>query len=534
MPRSAEDDRLLAREPGARGGIQSGNSLISLEEHSDPVYLKSTRLETITGAGASGRDSGRHAALRLSGSLGSRMASLSAQPEGDNTTSTNWSFFLTIPMYLSYGVLLKLQSHLRTHLFISNTAPIPSPSSATSSAPSLAAAHNGTGNFSLTQSPEAALNSAGSTAAYIFGLCVSFFYIGCFTFRVGHNLLLGWKLKVSPAKRVYVGYGGMFFSIASLLLLYYAIFPDPVVGITTTAEDVRSHSYVMIGVLLCYFCAGSSMAIWEPNLLSTLTAGGHRNKMLAIVAVPLATNSVTCFSLFILGYVATTRATSSIAEAAIFGFAMCMCLLGMLVYKFKIEKPAFEASNDDFSKFVTHLRHWKSWLPGIAQYLVVAFLDTFSLSMSIAIGQYIYGVPKVPLLYPFVPLTASTQTYISHDYYMALYFFCAFVGGTISRVLAYRGVLRHPGLYLLVDALGIICIVSKIPVFAPLGMFFIMYANGAIYASIARGIDERVDHEFNLVAISFWLCCADIGGFVGANAVVPIHQSVGSVGSGVF
>ena len=87
-------------------------------------------------------------------------------------------------------------------------------------------------------------------------------------------------------------------------------------------------------------------------------------------------------------------------------------------------------------------------------------------------------------------------------------------------------------LFLMSSVIGIILILSKTPLLALIGVFCITYANGSVYATTARTIDETVPWEFNLVAYSLVACVADVGGFTGANIVVPIHASLGSVGHG--
>ena len=487
-------------------------SLSQLSDNETEVLLDQSRSVEVSNHGST---SGHTASInRGSADFDASSKKMRAKPV------TYWSFFLTIPMYVAYAVLLKLQSHLRSHLFVSNTERM---SAGTSACLEKDVAPDG----------QHFINGPHSEAAYIFGLCVSFYYVGCFIFRIGHNLLLGWKLNVSPKNRVVVGYLGMAMVMLLIVCLFYVIFPAPSDGLTTTANDVHRKPYVMIGVLVCYFMAGASFATWEPNVLSTLTPHGHRDKMLAIAAVPTATNTLACTTLLVLGY-ATTCALQQKVEIGMYCSAAVLCMFGAFIFLWKIPRIRFEASDDDAKAFVSHLKQWRHWVPEMKWCLVAAVLDEITLSMSIAIGQYIYGVDKVPLLYPFVALDAPNQALLDHDHFLVVFFFCGFLGGTISRFVAYTLKERNPCWYILINVLGILCILSKVAIFAPLGMFFIMAGNGFVYASIARYIDNNVAKEYNLVAISVWLCCADIGGFSGANAVVPIHASLGSVGHGVF
>lgn len=51
---------------------------------------------------------------------------------------------------------------------------------------------------------------------------------------------------------------------------------------------------------------------------------------------------------------------------------------------------------------------------------------------------------------------------------------------------------------------------------APVGIFCIFFANGAIYGTSTRFIDSHLDGKYSLVAMSVWL-------FVGACRALPWH-----------
>jgi hypothetical protein len=54
----------------------------------------------------------------------------------------------------------------------------------------------------------------------------------------------------------------------------------------------------------------------------------------------------------------------------------------------------------------------------------------------------------------------------------------------------------------------------------------VAFANGAIYAQSARHIDQVVDDEFNLIALSFWLFVGDIGSVIGSNVLLYVCMLV--------
>ena len=66
------------------------------------------------------------------------------------------------------------------------------------------------------------------------------------------------------------------------------------------------------------------------------------------------------------------------------------------------------------------------------------------------------------------------------------------------------------------SGLGTACVLSKIPLLAPVGTFFVMFANGSIYATSTRYIDSHVDKAFNVSALSVWLFVGDIGSVTGS------------------
>ncbi len=67
---------------------------------------------------------------------------------------------------------------------------------------------------------------------------------------------------------------------------------------------------------------------------------------------------------------------------------------------------------------------------------------------------------------------------------------------------------------------------SKIPFIAPLGTFLIFFANGGIYATTTRHIDNTIMKEFNLIALSLWLFIGDFGSVIGANVLPYIDDFV--------
>lgn len=405
------------------------------------------------------------------------------------------AFVIAIPVFIGYATLLKLQSHLRNHVLHTD----------------------GLGP------------SAHTDAAYIFGTCVSAYYVGTLLFRVGHNVIFGWKMKLAPRDRVLVAYLLMAFTSWMIAFLYYWLLPN-VLSLTDTEEATEKHKYALIGVLLCYFLGGVAVSTFEPNALSFLTPLGHRSKNLAIVGIPIGINSVTIVALLLLGFLSDSESTRIAIEAGVYIAVGVINVGGAIVFKFCVPYVPFQASEDDMYAFFRGLKRWKEWLGAVKWPMLANFVDQLSLALSISIAQYIYNVKSIPLFHNLASAeSARAGPHLQHDQYLAIYFAFGFVGGVLSRRLTYFIQQRNPLWYLILDVIGIGLILSKAPILAPFGLFLIMYGNGAIYATSVKHVDLVVSHDYNLIALSCYLCVGDIGGIIGANAVVPIRACLGSV-----
>ena len=70
---------------------------------------------------------------------------------------------------------------------------------------------------------------------------------------------------------------------------------------------------------------------------------------------------------------------------------------------------------------------------------------------------------------------------------------------------------------------------SKIAVLAWPGIFLVFYANGSIYATTTRHVDNHVKKGHNLVALSFWLFTGDCGSVVGSLLLIHVKVWIGPV-----
>ena len=589
-----------------------------------------------------------------------------------------WGCFLvTIPVFMGYGTLIKLQSNLRLHLWVANSSDEES------------------GTRFLPHS---------SHEAYLFGLCVSFYYFGLFVFRIGHNLIFGFRGTMTkdehqsllsaetgvdvvsaavpshphpPTKkssssikktqkrtdnrtasgsgeisgwwesessiihpggindemrsggspqrstltatagdddcedqerashisnsllsrflnRLYLAPPGrvvfacLLMALSNLLvaLLFYYVLPEA--SITSTAEEVRANIGIASSLtLVLYFIGGAAVAIFEPNVMASITPLGKKNKSLAAVGIPFGTNSVTLVVLVALGFgapgqfihpalppsnttnVTTTssapqetfiqdwdapspldavspkvfneeyRTYSQWVEVGGYCVAGSLCVAAAIVFWYCVPRSESLQRHDDVAQFIHKIRNVrdKGWLYQMRFPLAVSFFDQICLAMSVAIAQYLYGNKNgVPMLYPFVSRDSSDvdnhRYAISHNYFLTAYFVSAFFGAVFARHFAFFTKRRVNPVWYLVGIVfpGIAMVLSTVPIVALVGIFLIMYGNGAVYASSIRIIDETVAADCNLVALSIWMAMGDIGGFVGANCVVPVHTLLGTIG----
>jgi hypothetical protein len=144
---------------------------------------------------------------------------------------------------------------------------------------------------------------------------------------------------------------------------------------------------------------------------------------------------------------------------------------------------------------------------------------------------YVFNGKQVPLFGAGHTDGPLAETHL----FFALYNGGTLFGDTISRRLAYR---RQPSAPLRVGryelqwsslawlplsfAGGALCL-SKVGLAAPLGMFAIFFANGSIYATTTRFIDESVPKRFNLISLSVWLFVGDIGSVVGSLTLASVQ-----------
>lgn len=56
----------------------------------------------------------------------------------------------------------------------------------------------------------------------------------------------------------------------------------------------------------------------------------------------------------------------------------------------------------------------------------------------------------------------------------------------------------------------------------------VLWANGSIYATTTRHVDNNVMKGHNLVALSTWLFMGDVGSTVGSNLLIYVKAAIGA------
>lgn len=106
---------------------------------------------------------------------------------------------------------------------------------------------------------------------------------------------------------------------------------------------------------------------------------------------------------------------------------------------------------------------------------------------------------------------------MDRDRFFAVFSMHVFLGDAISRKVAYYFEPRNPMLYLFLAIVGAVMGLLRMPILLWPGLFAINFANGAVYATTTRFIDQQVHKDFNLIALSFWLFIGDAGAVLAAN-----------------
>eukprot|EP01091_Cochliopodium_minus_P018747 TRINITY_DN7681_c0_g1_i1.p1 TRINITY_DN7681_c0_g1~~TRINITY_DN7681_c0_g1_i1.p1 ORF type:complete len:414 (+),score=79.81 TRINITY_DN7681_c0_g1_i1:37-1278(+) len=367
------------------------------------------------------------------------------------------AFFVVLPVFSGYAGLFALQAQLKTKIYhISNNT---------------------------------------SKDDYLFGVAVSFLYIGNLIFRLMHNVIFGW---LSSRNRVIVSILSLFSSMFLLVLLSFV-------------KNMAKTS--LAWVFIAYGLGGMGIGTFEANVLATLTPLGPTTKMWAIIAIPVGIVLITIGSFVLLQF--------GVYVGYIYMGIGVGLGCGMLVYFVRIYSASVKSGNQvnvnslTISDFFRHMRDYKNWARFVAWHSFSNLFDMFCVSLfSPGVILYIYDKPTVNFRW--------TNTSIPTNWFFVLYDACFFVGDFSSRRIWYPVRPIFPFLFLIFSACGIVMGLSNVAEFVPFCAFLIAFANGSIYAQTVKVIDSKVPREYNLISLSFWLFIGDVGSVIGSNVTQPL------------
>lgn len=274
-------------------------------------------------------------------------------------------------------------------------------------------------------------------------------------------------------------------------------------------------SVSLIWCFIAYLLAGVCVGTFEANLLSCLSPLGHETKSWAVIGIPVGFNGVS------IGFYVLFAIIPHNTFAHAFPYFMIAgsCIAGAIFFYYYVPYIEFEASHDGVARFRENMVLWRDWFYYIRTNCLALMIDMFFVSMFSSIVYYIYDKDELPIW-------TNSDVTISRNVFQTWYNFFAFLGDFTSRKLAYRGSLSrkvNPLCFLILSAVGAMCILSRLTLFAPFGMLLVMFANGSIYAQTTKYIDNNVDARYNLIALSVWLFIGDIGSYSASLVVQPLQ-----------
>jgi len=331
------------------------------------------------------------------------------------------------------------------------------------------------------------LQDDNSAASDDFQHAVSSLFLCNLIARLGHPILFG---CLSPRGRTLVA---MVFLAMSMMIIAVLVMTFETVGLTW--------------VYLAYSMGGIGIGSFESNFLSCLTAFGSPTKRVAIAAIPVGVNSVLIIGFLCMGppFYVPAIAIYWTVTAAIFG-GIIVLVRGL---------PVVATGHTQVQGGVQHLirdsRAYRLWLPQLWHRALASTIDMFCIAAFCpGVMLYVYDKYDVAIVHGFRMQTHS---------FLALFNAFCMAGGVTGRCLCSNLRLQHPLAHVSFSLLGVALILTWVPSLAFVGGFFIMLGDGLIYSSVCGFIDTNVPKQFNLTAISYWLCLGDVGSIIGSNMI---------------
>ncbi len=323
----------------------------------------------------------------------------------------------------------------------------------------------------------------------LFGIFVAFLFMGNLIFRIGHNFIF---MPIPPYYRVVIS---MFAMVGSTMVNGACFLFPP--GRAPLAF-----------VAVSYFLGGVGIGTFEANILNISTPYGKTAKYFAVQGIPIGVNLITVVGFMLLAFFPHPELLYLVTGA--------MLVAAILVYVITVPYVAVAAETSPELIFKA-ARDFRSWLPAIAPNAIAMMINMATVSMFCpALVTYMYSPGTSVAVLPFLHIPQAS--------FMALYSFGVFCGDTFSRRFAYSLTSVNPLLFLLLNAIGVLLVLSSVPALVLVAGAVIMFGNGSIYAISSRRIDSAVPIEFNLIAFSAWLFVGDFGSVFASLMTQPVSQ----------
>jgi hypothetical protein len=340
-----------------------------------------------------------------------------------------------------------------------------------------------------------------SAQSHQFSYAITAMYISNLIFRLGQNVILR---PLTPRERSLVG-----LCLMTSAMLILAVF---VIG-----SGWRSLSLVAAA----YALGGAAIGTFETNYSVVLAALGNRTKVTGISGIPIG-----IFLVIVPGFIAVTAGLPVIyiywsvvgliaLAAGILWYGLTFPQVDWLLSEEEMEDGG--GGLDDVS-IQGEEASPKKWIMSV---ISVGFVFTINM---VFVSAFSPGV----LLYLYNTRTIGIEKFqVPTGYFFATFSSFGFVADVVSRRRIYgqKPQMLHPIRFLLFTAIGVGIILAKIPVIAPLGTWFVFFANGSIYAQSCRWIDLLgIDKQHLVMANSIFFFMGDCGSVIGAILIPFIRD----------
>ncbi|CAD7974672.1 unnamed protein product [Amoebophrya sp. A25] len=330
-------------------------------------------------------------------------------------------------------------------------------------------------------------------------------------------------------------------------------------------------------VVTAYLFSGLAVGTFESNAMASLAPLGPETKLWAVIGLPLGFNviSVGGMAALSLGF----------PRYGLYVFVLVSNLIALFLYRFTLpsvvrqkggssrsccfwrsSERAGEATStqrfvshslgnevqdeehfaeagqrvrvqEDQSFGVTELsstsRGMKSSLLRVLPHSLGLMIAMFGVASCTGISTNIFSASKVPLFAD----DPNSRFLIDQHVYLAIQNAFVFVGDSVSRKIVYHQLKEQShfrgSIFLQIRLLlafvcftvaGLYLLSLRMGATAILGSFLIFYANGSTYATTTRWVDLRLDANFHVSALSFWLFVGDIGSVAGSSLTDVYHR----------